>query len=279
MLDQPNIKRLPLPDWVPQEFVRVSAISIRPADSFDAYGTLFDELYGEGEPGVFAAVLDDVRSDPQGPRVDLRSEIVMRLQPVAWQLLVNDSRGGPATVTGIPVREEADLARAVDRLFEGDDQAVMHEFDGSRLWELKPLEELEQTSLPQTATAVMVRSGFLFFADNLDVLKGLWPESAGSHAAIDDVLRAAGELSGGTAAVWSATRLNACGEMIFQAVREPDQNRAGPLIVRLLGRTLEAGDSGRLPAWNDVGAAVTGSMTSTVQATAEGWVIRIRIVE
>src|SRR5262249_39576636 len=50
--------------------------------TFDSFGGVFDQIAGDGEKGTFKEVMDDLRDNPKGPRVDLRKEIVAQLGDV-----------------------------------------------------------------------------------------------------------------------------------------------------------------------------------------------------
>ncbi len=101
------------------------------------FGALFDEANERGPDGVglFEDLLDGLRDDPEGVRVDLRSEVFAHLGPELWSVT---DRAGPKTKEPpqgaramylTTVREQSTVADALRR-FYGDDDRVTHRTTG-----------------------------------------------------------------------------------------------------------------------------------------------------
>jgi hypothetical protein len=61
-----------LPGWVAADVGRAAILKWNISEAFAAYGSWFDEVYGEGETGIFEEVVLGIRDDPGSPGVDIR---------------------------------------------------------------------------------------------------------------------------------------------------------------------------------------------------------------
>ncbi len=127
------------PPWVPRDVALFGTVSVQAAVAFEAYSTLFDTLFGEGEEGVFEEVIKGLKDDPVGPRVDLRKELLARFRSPLWFLdWPGQASNGDTWVIGCPVEQPPAVARAVDRLFQGDRAARRLAFAEHGLWQVQP---------------------------------------------------------------------------------------------------------------------------------------------
>jgi hypothetical protein len=70
MLAFPNGGDLSAQDWVPAELAYYVTFHCDVKKAFANFGPVFDALFGEGEEGVWIDVLDSLKEDPNGPRID-----------------------------------------------------------------------------------------------------------------------------------------------------------------------------------------------------------------
>jgi hypothetical protein len=128
-------------DWVPGDIATYSTFYFDILNAFDNFGSLFDELYGGGETGVWEDTLKSLETDPHGPKINLRKELIEHLGPRIT--LVTDYQM-PITTTserilvGIQVKEgkEKDVARAIEKSMKGDPSAQQREENGLVIWEI-----------------------------------------------------------------------------------------------------------------------------------------------
>ena len=92
-------------------------------NGFDNFGPLFDELFGQGEAGVWQEVLDGLKDDPKGPQIDLREELIKHLgQRVSmltdYQLPITTT--SERLLFAIEVKNAKAVAAAIEKLFKND---------------------------------------------------------------------------------------------------------------------------------------------------------------
>jgi hypothetical protein len=139
-------------DFAPQRFVPRDIASYYTfyadiLNAFDNFGPLFDELAGEGERGVWADVLEQLEKDPNGPKINLRRELVEFL---GQRVSVVTDYHQPITPTSerllfvFETLDEAAVSRAIRKMFENDKGVKRHDVDGQVIWEL--IEEQKMTA-------------------------------------------------------------------------------------------------------------------------------------
>lgn len=200
MLAFPNDAELRYPDFVPADVALAATMRWEMQQAFDAFGTLFDEYIGD--KGAFADVLDSIKSDPDGPQVDIRQELIAYLGTQATLITDHNLPIAPECQRNLfaaATTDEAAMAKAIERVLKGDPSVAKHEFEGVTLWEIKE-EELPADSVGSLAvegappigqdagagddvapeeemqgglptSAICVAHGHLMIASHLDYLK------------------------------------------------------------------------------------------------------------
>ena len=74
------------PTGVPGELAACLVARLDPMTAFESFGGIFDEIAADGEKGTYKELIDDLRDNPKGPRVDLRKDIVGQLGEVVTVL-------------------------------------------------------------------------------------------------------------------------------------------------------------------------------------------------
>jgi hypothetical protein len=143
---QKSMKMLVLPNktdfvpqpWVPRDIATYATLYFDILNAFDNFGSLFDELFGEGERGVWIDTLKSLKMDPNGPQIDLREELVTHLgQRVSiltdYQLPigVNSER----LLCAIEVKNPKAVAVAIKKLYKNDPTVKMRDVKGQIIWE------------------------------------------------------------------------------------------------------------------------------------------------
>jgi hypothetical protein len=124
--------------WVPHDVATYTTFHFDVLNAFDNFGTLFDELFGEGEEGVWEHEVLKGLQAPDGSPLNLRKELVEHLgQRVS---LMTDYKE-PITTTSerlllaVDVKNEAAVAKAIEKMFKNDPTVKPVKFKGLTIWE------------------------------------------------------------------------------------------------------------------------------------------------
>lgn len=198
ILDFPNTEDHEPLNWIPRDLAGHMTMNMRIKEAFEHLGSLVDEF--AGDQGVWADVLESIKTDPNGPQVDLRNELVRfageRITVVTDYRLPIGPKSERIGVA-IQVTDEAAVAKALAKIMEADPNARKHEVDGRVIWEIindqeivdvediqiegagfasvanensKPQEE-EKASIPNSAATVF--AGQLLISTHVDFIREL----------------------------------------------------------------------------------------------------------
>jgi len=138
MLVLPNRDEFTPQPWVPRDVATYTTLYFDILNAFDNFGSLFDELFGQGEAGVWDETLKSLKEDPNGPQIDLRADLVKHLgQRVS---MVTDYQT-PITTSSerllfaIEVKDSKAVAAALDKLFKNDPTVRRRDLKGRIVWE------------------------------------------------------------------------------------------------------------------------------------------------
>lgn len=139
MLVFPNGGDLSPQPWVPANVASYASIRVDVGNAFDNFGSLFDELFGEGEEGVWQDVLESLRDDPNGPGIDLRKDMIGYLG--SRVTMITDYRlpitpTSERTLLAVDCTDDKALAEAVRKSMETDPEVVLRMLDGYEIWEI-----------------------------------------------------------------------------------------------------------------------------------------------
>jgi hypothetical protein len=207
MLAFPNSDSLEAQPWVPPDVALHLAFNIDVRQAEANFEPLFDQLFGEGEQGVWTDVKESLRDDPNGPKVDLVKDLVNNLGQRATFItdyIMPITPTSERTCLGITAADEKALALAVRKSMETDPNVKHRFFQGHDIWEMteeavaapeveiedpnrpqqsrKPLRErvaerdqgAEEEGMPERLlprSAVTVARGHLFIASHVDFLE------------------------------------------------------------------------------------------------------------
>jgi hypothetical protein len=107
--------------------------------AFESFGGIFDEIAADGEKGAYKEVLDDLRDNPKGPRVDLRKEIVCQVGEVVTLMSDCELPLTPTSERAVVVftlKDEKVVAEAIRRAVEDDPKVKKTTVAGRTVWEL-----------------------------------------------------------------------------------------------------------------------------------------------
>jgi hypothetical protein len=192
------------PAWVPRDVSTYGSFNWDIKTAFSVINSIADEMVGE--KGVFSDVLDSLRDDPDGPRIDIGKELVAHLGSRVTIISDYELPIGPKSerkVVAVETSDEQAVAAAIAKLMGAEKDAHRREFQGHVIWELVdgqadvPKLEIEtpgvvvQHSEADTpvhssdgrflsTTAVCVASGQLFLSSHIELLQKVLQQA--SHA-------------------------------------------------------------------------------------------------
>ncbi|HTQ39505.1 MAG TPA: hypothetical protein VMJ32_10780 [Pirellulales bacterium] len=183
------------PAWVPRDVATCASFNWDLHTAFNVVNSLVDEMVGE--KGVFSDVLDSLRDDPDGPRIDIGKELVAHLGSRVTVISDDELPIGPKSerkVVAIETTDETAVAAAIAKLMGAEKDAHRRDFEGHVIWELVDT----QTDVPKleiegpgaiiqhadcdgpshgsdsrflSTTAVCVADGQLFLSSHIALLK------------------------------------------------------------------------------------------------------------
>jgi hypothetical protein len=188
MLVLPNGGNFAPPSWVPTDIATFTTLHWDIQVGFDNFGTLFDALFGEGEEGVWPDVLLSIETDPNGPQLNIRKDLVAHL---GQRLTLLTDTQMPITthsqrrLFAIETTQPEKLAQAIDKSMKNDKDVRKINYEGHQIYEIIDEEAAAaakagtQKGAPRAGqgerilpnSAVAVAHGQLFVATHLDLLK------------------------------------------------------------------------------------------------------------
>jgi len=194
MLNLPDSTNFAPPTWMPADLARCTMVYVDPMAIFDNIGPLADAFIDE--EGVWNDILEGLKTDNYGPKIDIREEIIAHL---GNRVLGMSRYAKPITaeseslVVAVELKPERDAAiiAAADKLFSTDDEMETLQYKTHKIWQRKPrtvadgkpnlvetiltaqrslLDDDEPRPLFFPEGGVTVAKGFLFVASNIDYL-------------------------------------------------------------------------------------------------------------
>ncbi|MCG8584943.1 MAG: hypothetical protein MI757_09555, partial [Pirellulales bacterium] len=156
-------------------------------------GSWFDEVYGEGEEGIFEEVVIGIRDDPGSPGVDIRRDLLAALEGpaivVGGSANLNTKSGDPVLIA-VKAKNEAQVLKAVDRMLSGDPDVDSRTISSVKAWVFRDTSDRsedddESFGPDMSKVAVCVHQGYLMVATDVELLSAVMSKKAdtGSLAA------------------------------------------------------------------------------------------------
>jgi hypothetical protein len=173
MIRLPNESPIAAEPWAPLNCSTYGSVCMDFLNAYDSFDTLFERLVDE-EPGTFQKIMKDMKEDADGPKVDIRNEIMAQLGNrliVANVSLDPDQERPERFLYAIPVKEasgEKILANGIRKMLEPDRRVTKREFQGSVIWHYEPRVPKRKTASGQPRKTILppmdvtVAQGFLF---------------------------------------------------------------------------------------------------------------------
>ncbi len=139
LLAYPIVDTLEAQDWIPNHVSSFVSARWGIQQAFDHVGMLVDEI--AGEPGFFEDLIDSLKNDPNGPRIDLRKEIVAFL---GNRVTVITNTTEPITVTSerlliaIELIDAGSMKASLEKMLGNDPVAQRIDYNDHVIWEIVP---------------------------------------------------------------------------------------------------------------------------------------------
>jgi hypothetical protein len=167
-----------MPTWVPADIGRVAMLNWDLSTAFTAYGSWFDDVYGEGESGVFEEVVLGIRDDPGSPGVDIRKDLLANLQGPL--IMVGGAAGiksavGDPSLLAIKTSNESLVRSAVDKMLSDDPDVERRGIGSSNAWVFRnvgaEVSDDESLGPDLSNVAVCLHAGYLMVATDVTLLE------------------------------------------------------------------------------------------------------------
>jgi hypothetical protein len=186
LLDFKAGKGMALPPWL-EDFAILNLWQSDLPLVVSAFGQLFDEVNEPGPDGqgLFNDILDGLRDDPEGPRVDFRREVLAHLGPEMLNLSDRTTAPPPAKpalqtrgLLAVQCRNPAAVTKALERYFAADDEVKRGTIGMHPLWTIGPERSLFVEGEGKTLApvrAVLVYEQLLLLASHPEMITTRFP--------------------------------------------------------------------------------------------------------
>jgi phosphopantetheinyl transferase (holo-ACP synthase) len=149
VLDFPNKASRDIPSFVGNNISSFLATNWNAKEAFWKTEGLVDEL--AGTPGVFHEVIEGIKVDPNGPRIDIEKEVLPFITNDIYA--ISDSKPGNAEVDSrrnliaLRLSNAPAMAKVLDRAMENEPDAEPVDFKGHSIWKVIHRDDEEVTDL------------------------------------------------------------------------------------------------------------------------------------
>ena len=309
MLQLPNGGTFTPPDWVPRDVAGYAAINLDTKNAFESSKTLVNEIVGDE---VFEDVLESIRTDENGPRIDIRRDLVAYLGnrvTVVTDVQLPITPKSERMLVAINTTNEAHLADVIKSWMEKDPDTRRREINGHVVWEIvdekaelpmvtienspldndsagaDPEEPQEKALMPNSAVAVT--HGHIFVATHIDILAKVLIEADNPQKLAEsaDYLRVEAtiaKLAQPEQFGLAFTRTDDAYRGVYELLRTGKMPESESLFGRMLNSMLGEGkegvlrtqriDGSKLPEY-DMVRRYLGPAGITMTTEADGWFV------
>jgi hypothetical protein len=153
---------------------------------FQGVSFLADLSIDQDNPGGFADILDSLLTDPEGPKIDVRQDVIYKLgNPMILGGATTKDRRKTGQyqrqmLTAFPFPDPSEIRNVLKRMFEGDDEVTYEDIGDFQVWHTVHNESLFislSESETQTITAAAVDKTHVYLATDTLWLKSLIEEA------------------------------------------------------------------------------------------------------
>ncbi len=309
MLNFPNGGDLDPQPWAPRKLASYRTFNVDLQNAFDNVSTLFDAI--AGYENAFNDMIEGFDTDPYGPRVKVRQELVAHLGrrvTLVTDYAVPITTKSERFLFAIEVTNQQAVEAAITKFMNADPNAKAGEFAGKTVWEILPataeVAELEidlelspapTDTAPQrdgamSSSAVCVADGHLFVASHMDFLQTFLTEKVPGESLADaadfrEIDAAMDQLMQGDAAVRCFVRTDEAYRPTYELLRQGKMPESETLLGRVLNRLLttpEDEDEGVLRKQQIDGRELPNfemvrryfsPLGTVVRSTSDGWYV------
>ena len=239
--------------------------NIDTARFLEYYSTMFDAMYGEGETGIFDAVLDDLKNRTDGPQIDLQRELFAFLKPQVFFATVPNETSS-AVAIAIPVQAPDRIAGAVRKLFQGDSRAKNQSGPDHSTWTVMPLEDGYGIRQP---FVISIRDNWLFIVPDAIVLNRIARRTSNREATF-------GTGAGTAKFACKVDMANIAARLLNQLKNKNISDSTRSLLGRLeLEQAVLQADTSDLPDFNSVSNFFETNLHIAIGGAGKDWGIQI----
>lgn len=131
-IERPKMMRFGMDHW------SISYIDIKPW--FQGINHVIDQWIDEETPGSFGDLLDSILTDPEGPRIDIRQDLIYRMGPLVINFgatVPNAERTGQFQrneVWACLLQDAKQASEALSKLFDKDDEVKSERIGAYQCW-------------------------------------------------------------------------------------------------------------------------------------------------
>jgi hypothetical protein len=277
MLDFPNGGELKPQTWVPREIATYASFNLKPKKIFESSKTLVNAIVGDE---VFDDVITSIEEDPNGPQINIRTDLVALLggrATIVSDYLLPITPKSERMLIGVETTDEKALAATIEKSMKTDPDAKRREYKDHVIWEItnadtdvamvvvenhpafamakqeedEDAEDTRERMLPNSA--VTVAHGQLLVATHYDFLTKMLDDLAQREQLIDAteyqlVKTELDYLSGGKACAQAFSRTDEEYRAVYELIRTGRMPEAETVLGKLLNGVLGEGKEGVLRA-------------------------------
>ncbi|PHR99101.1 MAG: hypothetical protein COA78_25370 [Blastopirellula sp.] len=308
MLDFPNEKNFAAHSWVPENVSTYLNFHWEVEKAFWAAESLVDAYFKD--EGMFRDVLESLKTDVDGPKVDIPGGIVAFLEDEVVLLTDNELPITPSSerrlfAIEIDPKQRAQLFKSIKQIMDNEPNATRLKIEGYDVWEIKeedeeiptltivgpgfsgytaPEPEEETAAIPNAAITVtdkwLIISSHLGLMQNVLTNKG---QSIANAKDYQDVQKMLINLGAGTDSFRSFVRSDDAMKVTYQMMRQNRMPEAENMLGKILNELWSVGDEqnqgrkqaikgDKLPAFNLV-EKYFGPAGMYVRSEDNGWFI------
>ncbi len=138
MLDFPNTSQVNVQSWIPREIASYTTFNWNMQNAFAAVEPLADEYIDNENKGAFRDLLDNLRDDPNGAKIDIEKEIIANL---GMRVTVLTDFQLPVTIScerslyAFETTQDAPVAAGIQKMMQKEPDVKRHEYQGFIIWE------------------------------------------------------------------------------------------------------------------------------------------------
>ncbi len=147
VLDFPNAAEKVIPSWVSPGASSFLSVAWNAKDAFWKVKSIVDDI--AGQEGVFDSVIDGIQTDPLGPQIDIKNQV---LPFITSQIFAINEVTQPITIDSrrslIAIRVQdpnGKLAAVLDRAMKNEPDATPEDFQSYRIWKVTRQDDSQES--------------------------------------------------------------------------------------------------------------------------------------